>query len=111
MKRSLEQAVADPGVSETQERNLRRVNLKIASLVVEFCQRYTGTPLQSLTSFTASGLEEWVRFESDLRGIHVTPGSAMRILRNLRQAGVIDYINESRSESRYRILDIDTSKL
>jgi hypothetical protein len=73
-----------------QQTQLKRVRSRIGECVLGFCRLYEGR------SFTASQLHQWV----DDR-MTAAPGSADRILRNLRQRGEVQYTILSRAGSVY----------
>jgi hypothetical protein len=75
----------------TQTEQLGRVSERIGNAIVEFCA--------GVEEFHADDLRKHV---IDRCGI-VAPGSADRVLRDLRQRGAIDYVCISRSRSLYRI--------
>jgi hypothetical protein len=75
----------------SQSEELERVSARIAGAVIHFCRKHQGKTFHA----------------DDLR-LHVqravgggAPASADRVLRDLRQRGVINYEVISRSESRY----------
>lgn len=77
----------------TQAEHLASVSSRIGDAIIEFARRRVGC--------------EW--HADDLRE-HVTrtvgtvaPGSADRVLRDLRQRGAIEYVVVSRAASRYRV--------
>jgi len=80
----------------TQAANLRRVGGAIGRDVLAFCRqpRIAGGRVFSITELAA-----WVQARS-----HRAPDSAGRILRLLRQRGVLDYAVVSRPASLYRVL-------
>jgi len=77
---------------QEQAENLERVTHRIGQLVVEFCRSRVGK------QFYADELRAYV-----LAGMRGAPGSPDRILRDLRQRGVIDYVVVSRAKSLYRV--------
>jgi hypothetical protein len=76
---------------DTQHAHLQRVSDRIAGAVIRFCAEHQQFHLQQLEDFVAGQVE------------HVTPGSAGRILRDLRRRGQLDYRVLSRRESLYEI--------
>ena len=70
---------------------LETVSSRIGSAILDFCCAKVGQ------EFHADDLR---RFVSQKVGL-CAPGSADRVLRDLRQRGAIDYVCISRSESRY----------
>jgi hypothetical protein len=75
-----------------QQDNLDRVRERIRQAVLSFCRHHK--------RFYAEELRRWV---IQFTGI-AAPGSADRILRDMRQRGELDYICLSRSESLYEVL-------
>lgn len=75
----------------SQGENLRRVSGRIAALVAEFVNARVGQ------EWHAEELRQYVAEREP-----GAPGSADRILRDLRQRGRISYELVSRSQSRYR---------
>ena len=86
-----------------QSENLERVSERIAALVVEFCSRAleSGQPQFHMEELTLYVYEK-VKVSA--------PDSAGRILRDLRQRGVLNYRVLSRSKSLYEVLAKDTEK-
>jgi len=74
------------------KKNLRRVNVGIRDIVLDFCRAYIGR------HFFMADLEVYVAKRK-----RIAPGSAGRILRMLEQEGVVSYDLLSRAESKYRI--------
>jgi hypothetical protein len=80
-----------------QADNIERVSAKIGRVILEFCRgKATGTP------FTADDLRRYVY----ARVSNTAPGSPDRILRDLRQRGLLDYEVLSRKNSTYRLLGV-----
>jgi len=77
-----------------QQENLDRVSERIGPAVLAFCASV------GLREFFADDLRRYVRRMAG----EVAPGSPDRVLRDLRQRGLIDYAVVSRSESLYRML-------
>jgi hypothetical protein len=77
-----------------QQENLERVTSCIERAIVEFCRRYR--------RFHADQLHEWV---SNTTGLSA-PASSDRILRSLRQRGIIDYRILNRRRSLYEVLSV-----
>ena len=75
-----------------QKKQLQRVGIRIRNSVIEFCSNHD--------AFHADELRKHVTEECG----DVAPGSADRILRDLRMKGVLDYKVVSRRESLYEIL-------
>jgi len=69
------------------------VSSRIGMSIIEFCRTEVGH------QFYAEDLRKWV----DLRAGPVAPGSADRILRDLRQRGFIDYVVVNRAHSLYQL--------
>ncbi len=76
-----------------QETQLKRVRSLIGELVLDFCSMRVGK------EFYSWELTTWV---AD-RVAHVAPGSADRILRDLRQSGEVAYTVINRAQSRYYV--------
>jgi len=77
-----------------QVENIARVYSKLAAHIVEFF-RINGP----LSEFHVDHLRRWI----SLRYPGTAPDSAGRIMRDLRQRGLIDYIVVNRRQSLYRI--------
>jgi len=76
-----------------QQLELERVSARIAAVLIQFCRTRQGK------MFHADDLRQYV-----MRNVGcIAPGSADRILRHLRQRGVIDYRVISRSDSLYLV--------
>jgi len=73
---------------------LMPVAARIGKLIVEFCGEHEGQ------EFHADELRQHVADHVS----KVAPGSADRVLRDLRQKGVVDYVVVNRAQSRYRIV-------
>lgn len=80
--------MADDG----QEQNLERVSSRIARAIIAFCREHR--------EFRADELRRAVIRETGI----AAPASADRILRDLRQRGVLDYVVLDRRGSYYGIL-------
>jgi len=76
-----------------QDRQLERVSTRIAAAIVQFCKARVGL------EFHAAELREHV----DAQCGATAPGSADRVLRDLRQRAVIAYRVVSRKHSRYLV--------
>lgn len=72
-----------------------RVRDRIADLILTFCQNNW--------AFRADDLRTYI---SNMVGGAVAPGSPDRILRDLRQRGLIDYRVTNRRASSYEIISI-----
>jgi hypothetical protein len=86
--------MSDPNLFDlidTQHAHLERVGDRIAGVVLQFCGVHDQFHLQQLEDFVAERID------------HVTPGSAGRILRDLRRRGDVDYRVVSRRDSLYAI--------
>jgi hypothetical protein len=83
---------------ETQEEALEHVLSRIGCSVFEFCRGVYGSTLKT---FHAGDLHEAVAGDAQ-----IAPASADRILRALRQKGVINYRVLSRKESLYEVTSI-----
>lgn len=79
-----------------QRENLARVSRRITALVTQFVNERIGQ------QFTADELRRFVAEQEP-----TAPGSADRILRDLRQRGVINYRVVSRSRSEYEALAVE----
>jgi hypothetical protein len=91
--------MAEEERSGRQEEELERVSLRIGASILAFFQD------RGLENFyRADDLREWVTQNVG----PIAPGSADRIMRNLRQKRVINYKVISRSESLYQIKPIRT---
>ena len=78
---------------------LESVSARIAASIIEFCKRRVGY------TFRADELRSFV-----LANVGTcAPGSADRILRNLRQKGVLDYVVTDRSKSLYLLRSVDST--
>jgi len=75
-----------------QQENLERVSSRIAGAIIEFCRAHK--------RFYAEELRAYVLQATGI----VAPGSADRVLRDLRQRGILDYLVISRRESLYEVL-------
>lgn len=75
-----------------QNQQLVRVRGKTAEAIVEF---FSG--LQSGEEFHADDLRRWVASR-----VCVAPGSPDRVMRDLRQRGVLNYVLADRANSLYR---------
>jgi hypothetical protein len=73
-----------------QEENLNRVRSRIGHVIMEFARIYAGR------MFHADDLREYVR-----EHYGVAPASPDRILRDLRQRGLLNYIVINRKQSLY----------
>ena len=81
-------------MASEQREHLDRVRYRIAQLVLEFRDRQGGRP------FHADDLRNFV-----IKEARVAPASADRILRDLRQRGVFDYVVLNRRQSLYQFID------
>lgn len=81
------------GFAEEQNRNLDRVRSRIGRAIIAF--------LSSRTSFRADELRQYVASQA---GVALAPGSSDRVLRDLRQSGLINYRVLSRRQSLYEVL-------
>lgn len=81
-----------PVTAGKQRRELARVHSAIGKAVIEFVRGRAGR------EFTGAELDEAVRAQCK-----ANPGSALRIMRELRNAGHIDVELVSRSGSLYRV--------
>lgn len=77
--------------------HLDSVSARIAASIIKFCQRHVGG------TFRADELRGFV-----LANVGTcAPGSADRILRNLRQKGALDYTVIDRSKSLYLLRSVN----
>lgn len=83
---------------EEQEEHLDRVLSRIEDPIVRFCETHP--------TFHADELRRFVVQESGT----AAPGSSDRILRQLRQQGVIDYVVTNRRESLYRVISVNRGR-
>jgi hypothetical protein len=83
-------------VSEQRE-NIERVNAAIREHVIRFIGAHIGEEFH---------IEELQRYVHDRVQGYVAPASPDRILRDLRQKGVLDYEVVSRSQSLYKALPL-----
>ena len=81
---------------EEQKRQLKRVKRRIGDIVLDFCHQHLGK------QFRMIDLEMYVQQEK-----MTTPGSAGRILRELKREGVIDYIQLDRGNSLYYLKKVE----
>jgi len=79
---------------DSQGEHLERISERIAPVVIRYCSEHP--------RFHADDLRRYVLRETGL----IAPGSADRILRDLRLRGVIDYRVVSRRESLYEVLRV-----
>jgi hypothetical protein len=83
---------------DEQQENLERVEVRIAPTVIKFCaehETFHGDELRAAV-VAATGI--------------AAPGSGDRILRQLRQQGIIDYVVVNRHQSAYRVLWVAGNK-
>jgi hypothetical protein len=81
-----------------QQENLERVSSRIAWAIIRFCRDHR--------RFHADELRSYVVAQTGI----AAPGSADRILRDLRQRGIIDYEVLSRRESLYVVTRIGSNQ-
>lgn len=79
-------------VLSPQVENLDRVASRLQGAIIEFCDLYCGR------TFHADQLRKYVTTKVGV----TAPGSADRVLRDLRQRGLIDYEVVNRAKSLYR---------
>jgi hypothetical protein len=85
-----------PKPKSEQQRNLDRVKVSIADVIIEFFEmRRIGD------RFFAADLHRFVGSRAQ-----IAPASADRVMRDLRHANVINYCVVSRSRSEYRVEDV-----
>lgn len=85
------------GEPSEQQRNLERVTERIGRAVKGFCE---ALKTKDSKQFHAEDLRNFVRAHCG----HTAPGSADRILRHLRQEGLVHYKVVSRKGSLYELL-------
>ena len=73
--------------------NRKRVRGKIVELIKEFCQIDRTFHMSELNAHIAAGFDGYV-----------APDSPGRIMRMLKQEGIINYELVSRSQSKYRVV-------
>lgn len=81
-----------------QEENIDRVSSRIAWAIIEFCQTHK--------RFHADELRKYVIAQTGISA----PGSADRILRDLRSRGIIRYHVVNRRESLYEVDEVKGAK-
>lgn len=79
--------------------DLQRTSLHIQSAIKSFCK----TRIQTNPLFFLSDLHRYV---AGCPGITVAPASPDRILRNMRQKGIVDYVVVNRSKSFYKVTKV-----
>jgi hypothetical protein len=94
---SVEQALADPGASQTGEREQALVDRRLRPIVLGFCR------LHLFDEFHMRDLVEYVNAR-----LSSAPESAGRILRLLRTDGVVDFDVVNRRQSLYVIRSVHT---
>lgn len=82
----------------SQQEELDRVSSRIAGALIHFCRKHIGK------AFRADDLHTHVMRACG----SIAPASSDRILRLLRQRGVIDYEVTSRRDSRYLVHRVKT---
>ena len=78
--------------SAIQQQHLESVSHRIGGAILEFFDALDGQ------QFSSGALHEWVEAKAG----RIAPGSADRVMRDLKQRGVISYTLVSRSQSLYR---------
>jgi hypothetical protein len=84
------------GPGERQDANLERVNGKVCAAVLEFWAARLAPG--GMRQFHMQELTAWVA-----RNVPIAPDSAGRILRLMRQKGLIEYRVVRRSDSLYEV--------
>jgi hypothetical protein len=79
---------------DEQAENLERVSSRIERAIIQFCSAHP--------RFHADDLRQFVAKETGI----VAPGSADRILRDLRQRGQLNYKVLNRRGSLYQVTDV-----
>ncbi len=77
-----------------QADNLDRVSTRIQNAIVQFCDLFCGRTFHA---------DQLMAFVTERVGT-VAPGSADRVLRSMRQRGLVSYEVVNRASSLYRIL-------
>ena len=96
---SLEDVIRD---QQREHEELQRVSDNISDAVLDFCSRYRGL------QFHMGDLEQFVaRWMEARKPGAPAPGSASRILRQLKADGRIEYQNISRRHSLYTVTRIN----
>ncbi len=89
-----------------QSQQLNRVAATAGEAILDFIKsRLADTTLNG--AFTADQLRNYVN--NNVQG-GVSPSSADRVLRNLRQQGKLDYLVLNRGKSLYRAVPLGTTK-
>lgn len=88
-----------PGLFDSEQAaHISRVTSQIARAILTFCRSRLAT---GQSEFHADDLRAWVSVREA-----TAPGSADRILRDLRRAGVVDYRVVNRAQSLYRVVSV-----
>jgi hypothetical protein len=80
----------------TQHENLGRVSDRIREAILDFCRAHATFFAEELRNYTAE------------RCGKIAPGSADRVLRDLRQSGKLDYKVLNRRKSHYQVIPVVT---
>src|SRR4030095_3103600 len=83
---------------EEPEEHLERVSSRIARAIVQFCREHKEFHADELRAAVIQATGS------------TAPGSADRILRDLRKRGIVDYVVVSRRESFYRVVSVKGAK-
>lgn len=83
---------------DEQQENLDRVSTRIAPAIIAFQGETGSTPFHA---------DEMRLFVQNIVGEFLAPGSADRILRQLRQQGRLNYQVLSRSQSLYQFVPVE----
>lgn len=83
----------------TDQQERARVRSRIGSLILEFCRHRTGFHMEDLRQFVEKKM-------SDGLFLCIAPDSPGRILRQLRQQGLLNYKVVSRRRSLYRVVSV-----
>jgi hypothetical protein len=89
-----------------QTEQLKRVMATASEAILAFYKERVGQPGEG-SAFTADQLRFFVN--NNVSG-GVSPSTADRVLRNLRQQNKLDYVVLNRSKSLYRAVPIGTTK-
>jgi hypothetical protein len=84
---------------DEQQENLERVTARIGAAIIEFCLKKLASTDRS---FHAEDLRRYVTLKTGISA----PASADRVLRDLRQRGVITYRVLNRRESLYEVTGV-----
>jgi hypothetical protein len=91
-----------------QKQNLERVSAKISAVILGY---FDGLLKRSAVQnfcpqFHMDDLAAFVQVRMEGQGINIAPDSTSRIMRNMRQRGLLNYKVISRGESLYQVLGV-----